>query len=167
MGVHKWPPDRWPPTRKNQKKSTFLNWLFSRVFPVISRFVKYKVSRNFTPLSSLILIFQGGAASIDLRGIWQAPVGLFKKMSLIRVLDTFRKSWVCVEKVPISQVSEKLKKILNRLGAWKIEAVLENQYRKWGVHQNLAKSVFDESGKVEKKWRNRALNFFAFFQHFL
>ena len=59
---------------------------------------------------------------------------------------------VCVEKVPISQVSEKLKKkILNRLGAWKIEAVLENQYRKWGFHQNLAKSVFDESGKVEKK----------------
>ena len=42
------------------------------------------------------------------------------------------------------------KKNLNRLGAWKIEAVLENQYRKWGFHQNLAKSVFDESGKAEK-----------------
>ena len=38
----------------------------------------------------------------------------------------------------------------DRLGSWKIEAVLENQYRKWGFHQNLAKSVFDESGKVEK-----------------
>ena len=38
----------------------------------------------------------------------------------------------------------------DRLGSWKIEAVLENQYRKWGFHQNLAKSVFDESGKAEK-----------------
>ena len=42
------------------------------------------------------------------------------------------------------------KKILNRLETWKIEAVLENQYRKWGFHQNLAKSVFEESGKAEK-----------------
>ena len=46
-----------------------IKWLFSRVFFEKSRFVKYKVSQNFTPLSSLILIFQGGAASIDLRGI--------------------------------------------------------------------------------------------------
>ena len=38
----------------------------------------------------------------------------------------------------------------DRLGSWKIEAVLENQYRKWGFHQNLAKSVFEESGKAEK-----------------
>ena len=53
--------------------------------------------------------------------------------------------------MPISQVSEKLKKkILKSLETWKIEAVLENQYRKWGFHQNLAKSVFEESGKAEK-----------------
>ena len=43
------------------------------------------------------------------------------------------------------------KKNLKSLETWKIEVVLENQYRKWGFHQNLAKSVFDESGKVEKK----------------
>ena len=49
--------------------------------------------------------------------------------------------------------SEKLKKkIQNRLETWKIEVVLENQYRKWGFHQNLAKSVFEESGKAEKNY---------------
>jgi hypothetical protein len=77
-------------------------------------------------------------------------VAVFKKMSLIRVLHTFRKSRVCVEKVPISHVSEKLKKNLNRLGAWKIEVVLENQYRRWGFHPNPAKVVFEKSDKVEK-----------------
>ena len=41
----------------------------------------------------------------------------------------------------------------DRLGSWKIEAVLENQYRKWGFHQNLAKSVFDESLTVPIKGR--------------
>ena len=42
------------------------------------------------------------------------------------------------------------KKILNSLETWKIEAVLENQYRKWGFHQNPAKVDFEESGKAEK-----------------
>ena len=42
------------------------------------------------------------------------------------------------------------KKILKSLETWKIEAVLENQYRSWVFHQNLAKSVFEESGKAEK-----------------
>ena len=51
----------------------------------------------------------------------------------------------------------------DRVGSWKIEAVLENQYRKWGFHQNLAKSVFDESGFSEKKGPKSALNFFAYF----
>ena len=38
----------------------------------------------------------------------------------------------------------------DRLGSWKIEAVLENQYRKWGFHQNPAKVDFEKSGKAEK-----------------
>ena len=42
------------------------------------------------------------------------------------------------------------KKILNSLETWKIEAVLENQYRKWGFHPNPVKVDFEKSGKVEK-----------------
>ena len=55
------------------------------------------------------------------------------------------------------------KKILNRLETWKIEVVLENQYRKWGFHQNLAKSVFDESGKAEKNYEIEDDFFLHFF----
>ena len=55
----------------------------------------------------------------------------------------------------------------DRLGSWKIEAVLENQYRKWGFHQNLAKSVFEESGKAEKNDEIEDEKILHFFLNFL
>ena len=71
--------------------------------------------------------------------------------------------------MPISQVSEKLKKkILNRLETWKIEVVLENQYRKWGFHPNPAKVDFEKSGKVENNDEiEDDFFFFAFFFNIL
>ena len=58
--------------KKNLKNSFFWQKFLVPYFVVFfdfSRFVKYKVNQKNTPLSSLILIFQGEAASIDLRGI--------------------------------------------------------------------------------------------------
>ena len=70
--------------------------------------------------------------------------------------------------MPISQVSEKLKKkILNRLETWKIEVVLENQYRRWGFHPNPAKVDFEKSEKVEKNDEIEDDFFFAKFLIFL
>ena len=66
--------------------------------------------------------------------------------------------------MPISQVSEKLKKkILNSLETWKIEVVLENQYRRWGFHPNPAKVDFEKSEKVEKNDEIEDEAFFAIF----
>ena len=59
------------------------------------------------------------------------------------------------------------KKILNRLETWKIEVVLENQYRRWGFHPNPAKVDFEKSEKVEKndeiEDEKKNCNFFEFF----
>ena len=73
--------------------------------------------------------------------------------------------------MPISQVSEKLKKkILNRLETWKIEVVLENQYRRWGFHPNPAKVDFEKSEKVEKndeiEDEKKIANFLNFLEFF-
>ena len=70
------------------------------------------------------------------------------------------------KKCRIREFLKTQKKFPDRLGSWKIEAVLENQYRKWGFHQNLAKSVFDESGKVEKNDEIGHLKFLHFFDIF-
>ena len=45
----------------------------------------------------------------------------------------------------------------NGPGSWKFEPGLENQYRKWWFHQNLADLVFGASGTLEKNLRKRPI----------
>ena len=136
--------------KESKKKSTFLNWLFSRVFFVWYRFVQHNSAGILRNHHLWYWFFKADPPVSIWEGFDRLPWQFLRKWALSVFYTLLGKVEFVSKKCWFRMFLKNSKKILNRLGAWKIEVVLENQYRRWGFHPNPAK-LFLRNRKKSKK----------------